>query len=179
MLPATEALRSSIDTSRLPVPEPDREADDRRSGPARTQRRGVVMGGYRLLLDSTDVHEIIRYSAPSALPFTSELCDGLLNLRGNLVTVYDLERALSGRAVETRRPRWVLVQQRPPAWVGFALAELPQAVSVEAGPAERPEVALPEVLKRHLRGAFRAEDGLWLDLDWHDLFGELSSRLAI
>lgn len=178
MLPATEALRSSVDASLLPVPRPDRQSDDERSRQSGAQRRGVVMGGYRLLLDGTDVHEVIRYAAPSALPFTSELCDGLMNLRGNLVTIYNLERAVRGRSSESTRHRWILVQQRAPAWVGFALAELPRTVQVEAGGANRPEVPLPDLLRRNLRGAFRGDDGLWLDLNWPALFGELSSRLA-
>lgn len=178
MLPATEALRSSVEPGLLPVPGPDREASGARPDDSGQRRRGVSLGGYRLLLDGGDVHEVIRYTAPRTLPFTSDLCHGLLNLRGNLVTVYDLRRALRGRAGDADRPRWILVQQRAPAWVGFALTELPLAVRIEAGPADRPEVPLPEMLRRNLKGAYRGDNGLWLDLDWHGLYDELSSRLA-
>lgn len=178
MLPATEALRSHVEPGLLPVPGADREASGARPEDSGERRRGVLLGGYRLLLDGGDVHEVIRYTAPRTLPFTSELCHGLLNLRGNLVTLYDMQRALRGRAGDAVRPRWILVQQRASAWVGFALPELPVAVRIETGPADRPEVPLPELLRRHLRGAHRGENGLWLELNWHALYSELSSRLA-
>ena len=113
MLPATEALRSEVEPGLLPIPGPDREPAGERPDQAGERRRGVVVGGFRLLLDSGDVHEVIRYSAPRTLPFTSELCRGLLNLRGNLVTVYDLHRALRGRAATESRPLcWSPLQER-------------------------------------------------------------------
>lgn len=179
MLPATEALRSSVDTRRLPVPDVGHNTSDDRFEESHARRRGVVVGGFRLLLDGGDVHEVIHYSTPRALPFTSDLCHGLLNLRGNLVTVYDLERALRATSRESSRPRWILAQQRASAWVGFPLAELPLAVRVLTEAVEQPEVQMPDLLRRNLRGAARGDDGLWLDLNWHALFKEMASQLAI
>lgn len=52
------------------------------------------VGGRVCALDVTQVREVVRWSAPTPLPDAPELIDGVLDLRGAIVPVVDLGRAL-------------------------------------------------------------------------------------
>lgn len=58
----------------------------------RDNRLGVVIGGRRWLLDMQEIGEIVPFSAITKVPLTQDWYLGLLNIRGNLVSVIDFAR---------------------------------------------------------------------------------------
>ncbi len=58
----------------------------------RDNRLGVVIGGRRWLLDMQEIGEIVPFSSITKVPLTQDWYLGLLNIRGNLVSVIDFAR---------------------------------------------------------------------------------------
>src|SRR5438034_5125162 len=61
---------------------------------ARHQYCTFHVGGYYFGLDVLNVQEIIRYQAMTRVPLAPPVVQGLINLRGQIVTAIDLRRRL-------------------------------------------------------------------------------------
>lgn len=148
------------------------------AGAPQTRRRGIAIGEYRLLLDDDLLSEIIENAAPRRLPGTRPWCRGVMNLRGNLVGVYDLEAYLEKRPPDMRSPRWTLVVHDDPAWLAFGIPALPEQVAIDDDEHGARLPALPDRIGDHLHGAFRVDQRLWLDIDWAGLCAAMGRNAA-
>ena len=77
---------------------------------ARSEARGLLgcfeVAGRVVAIDVAQLREIVRYAEPTALPGAPEEVEGVIDLRGALVPVVDLGRALGlERARPGRRTR--------------------------------------------------------------------------
>jgi len=75
------------------------------ANPAVTQESHVTLGCFQVgdnvyALDVSNVREVVRWQPITPLPKAPELIDGVIDLRGMIVPVIDLGRALTGRAIE-------------------------------------------------------------------------------
>ena len=138
--------------------------------------RGVHVGGYNLLLDPTIQGEIQESLHIQPIPRSREFCQGLVNLRGNLVAIYDLCQYLGE---DSAPQRWYLVLHNEPAWVGFAMNVLPDQLSLgeEDRLAQLPP--LPDGLDPYVRSGYRLNDQLWLELDFNQLFEQLANEAIV
>lgn len=59
---------------------------------ARDNRLGVIIAQRRWLLDMQEIGEIVPYSSVTKVPLSQDWYLGLLNIRGNLVSVIDFAR---------------------------------------------------------------------------------------
>ncbi|MFN2333304.1 MAG: chemotaxis protein CheW, partial [Wenzhouxiangellaceae bacterium] len=164
LLPAIEVLGRIRRQGALPL-APDRESDNANES---RRRRGVRIGEYNLLLNDHIVAEIVESATIRRVPFAQAFCRGLTNLRGNLVTIFDLESLLSGAAdagpaesaaqpdsarwtAHERKPVRLLVMQTRPAWTGFDIKSLPRRIETVPSNSVRPAIMPPPVIADHLR----------------------------
>jgi chemotaxis signal transduction protein len=144
----------------------------------RIRRRGIVVGEYRLLLDDRLLSEIIESAAPRRVPGTRSWCRGVVNLRGNLVSVYHLDAYLEDRSPGARSPSWTLVMHTQPAWTAFGISTLPEQPAIVSEQHGVRVPALPERIATHVRDAFRVDGQRWLDVDWNSLCSALGREAA-
>jgi chemotaxis signal transduction protein len=163
------------DSGVLSVPDAPEGAPraDRYSRFTQSQRRGVRIGPFGLVLEPPMLYEIVESARISPLPGVGAVCRGLINHRGNVVPVYD-PAALTGEPPLAWERRRLLILNSGRDAAAMMLYGLP--VQVRSGihiPVERIS-GLPPVFARHARDAFREEDVYWLALDYPGFLAELA-----
>jgi len=130
-------------------------------------RYGFQVGELRLLIDPGTGSEVLARPRASPLPGTPPGFLGLMNLRGNLVPLYDL-RVLLGVSTDAAQPgKMALVLGKGDLAVGIMIESYPSTLAALRPLAEMP--SLPEALLGHVSAAY-AEDGKpWLEFE-HDSF---------
>jgi purine-binding chemotaxis protein CheW len=115
------------------------------------------------------VQEIIRQQDVTRVPLASPVIEGLINLRGNIVTAIDLRRRLG----LPQRP----ADQRPMSFVlqtGSGLASLVvdrigDVLEVEDSAFERPPETLRGPARELIRGAYKLDERLLLVLETEEV----------
>lgn len=136
-------------------------------------RYGFRVGSIGFLLPKMENAEIIEQTHPCAIPNTPQWLKGVINVRGNLVPIFDL-RSLLGLEDGQLSERLLILGKGNKA-VGLYIDALPVTV-------ERPEKVetmppVPGLLTNYVHGLYMSNKEIWLDLTFDDLFAELGERL--
>lgn len=123
------------------------------------------LDGLFLGVEVQKVQEVIRYQPMTPVPLAPAMVQGLINLRGQIVTAVDLRRRLSlpPRAGD-RRPMNVVVRSDDGA-VSLLVDEIGDVVEVNDDTCERPPETLPESARELITGVCKLRDRLLLILD--------------
>lgn len=147
----------------------------------RNMRYGFQIGGQNILIDSHTLCEVIQNVQIYRIPNTHSWVLGVINLRGNLVPVFDFLKRLDKTATRGEDQRLLVFDQGERA-VGIYIEGLPQALQIDP---ENPEqraaipVELPDNINEHVSGAYRCNDKVWLEIDHRELFAELLADSGI
>lgn len=112
-----------------------------------------------------DVQEVLRQQDMTRVPLAPDVIEGLINLRGQIVTAIDMRRRLGlapRSAGET--PMNVVVRTVDGAF-SLLVDEIGDVLEVEASRFEPPPDHLAPEAKSVLRGIYKLEDRLLLVLD--------------
>jgi twitching motility protein PilI len=135
-------------------------------------RYGFRVGPLRLMAGSDVLSELLREVQVYALPGAPQWVAGLLNLRGNLVPVFDLHR-LFGFGHVKEKGRDLLALDRGPATVCVYVDDLPERVAMDHQVRNLPP--LPARLKDHVTGAFSGNGTIWIEFAHAAFFRSLAS----
>lgn len=168
-----EALRRSVSAviDRSALPETAPEIDENR-------RHGFRIGQVPLLHELTRDVELIELMPAYPLPNTAHWCLGLVNLRGRLIPVYDLNPLL-GRAQPAPTGAKLLISGAGELATGLVIDDTPTAIIVE--PSRRATVdwgggVVPPVLREAVRAVYEIAGESWIDPDYDALFADLAAR---
>ena len=166
----TEAL-----SRRFVMPGELHEHDD--AGPARShvQRYGFRIGNLQLLHDLNLPVELSDSPRCCPLPNSGSWFRGLMNLRGNLVPVFDLAELLGTESADLRRQMLLVIGSGDRA-AGVVIDGAPMQISVDTGHQVDDSEDVPELLREHLRTAYQFAGSLWLEIDFDGLFRTLARR---
>ncbi len=136
-------------------------------------RYGLRAGAYRLLADSNVSVQVVDMPRMCPFPNAPPGFRGVVNLRGELVPVFDLGGLTGEPPVEAGklavcgdgRQRAGLLVERMPDRIG--IDELSPDPGADLG-------ALPPALSQAVHGASRREGELWLEVDYDMLFRNLA-----
>lgn len=111
------------------------------------------------------VQEVIRYQEMTRVPLASTVVQGLINLRGQIVTAIDLRRRLE----LTPRPEGQLpmnvVIRTDEGPMSLLVDEIGDVLDVDEDTFERPPETLRGVARDVIRGTYKLKDRLLLTLD--------------
>lgn len=138
-------------------------------------RYGVRVGDLRILLPENTVSEVLDRSNIFPIPNTAAWFEGLINLRGNVVPVFDI-RSLFGTVPVAGERQMLLVIDKGENALGIAIDGLPVPAPDSAPLGQRP--LLPGVLEKFTASVFEQDDRLWLEVDVPGLVGSLSTEIA-
>ncbi len=111
------------------------------------------------------VQEVIRFQNLTRVPLASNVVNGLINLRGQIVTALDLRRRLSlPDRPEGELPMNVVIRTEGDL-VSLLVDEIGDVVEVDEALFERPPDTLSGVARDLITGAYKLEDRLLLVLD--------------
>jgi purine-binding chemotaxis protein CheW len=111
------------------------------------------------------VQEVIRYQEMTRVPLASRIVQGLINLRGQIVTAIDLRHRLelSSRATDQLPMNVVVRTEEGP--MSLLVDEIGDVLEVDESSFERPPETLKGVARDLIRGAYKLKDRLLLTLD--------------
>ena len=139
-------------------------------------RHGIKVGSYSLLLPDGVVSEVVRGASVYPVPKTSGWVKGLINLRGNLIPVFDLVKYLEPGS-SSGSPSTLIVIDKGENALALMVEGLPRVANVNQ-PVGHTSLPLPAALRNHLKGAYIENDDMWLELDVAAFFRSLAEEMV-
>lgn len=96
------------------------------------------VGGRSVAIDVANIREVVRWQPVTPLPKSPELIEGIIDLRGALIPVVDLGRALDGRKVEQSSHTRIVVAEADGLVVGLTVDAAVEVLQVGASAMENP-----------------------------------------
>ena len=96
------------------------------------------VGGRLIALDVVHVREVVRWQPVTPLPNSPRLIEGVIDLRGAVVPVVDLGRALGGVGVTESQQARIAVTEIDSMIVGFGVDAAVEVLQVDVGSMEDP-----------------------------------------
>ncbi|MFN8169636.1 MAG: chemotaxis protein CheW [Candidatus Nanopelagicales bacterium] len=125
-----------------------------------------VVDDLHLGVDVTDVQEVIRFQQMTSVPLAPEVVLGLINLRGQIVTVLDLRAMLGLPALESDElPTNVVIRGGQDEAVSILVDSLSDVVDTDADDFEPVPPTLSGPARELVLGAYKLPDRLLLVLD--------------
>lgn len=116
-------------------------------------------------VDVLRVQEVLRFQPMTRVPLAPEVIEGLINLRGQIVTAIDMRRRLRlpPRAGD-QAPMNMVVRTEDGA-VSLLVDEIGDVLDVDSAAYERPPDNLDPAVRELIRGVYKLKDRLLLVLD--------------
>src|ERR1017187_5678627 len=116
-------------------------------------------------VDVLRVQEVLRFQQMTSVPLAPGVIEGLINLRGHIVTAIDMRRRLRlPPRAEGRTPMNVVVRTEGGA-VSLLVDEIGDVLDVDAADWERTPGNLDPDIRDLIRGVYKLKDRLLLVLD--------------
>lgn len=111
------------------------------------------------------VQEVIRYQPMTGVPLANTVVQGLINLRGQIVTALDLRRRLELEPRPEDKAPMNIVVRTFAGGLSLLVDEIGDVVDVDEATFEGPPETLDGIARELIRGAYKLEDRLLLILD--------------
>lgn len=134
---------------------------------------GFELGDYRLLVRQGRYCELIASYSIADLPNGPDYLLGLINVRGNLVPVYDLQAVLEGRPKE--KHRYALMIGKPLKAAALTIPRKPVSFDLSSLLPAGPPEGLPAMLAGLITDTYLAADTPWSVIDDEKLFRLLAA----
>jgi len=175
---AAELLSPTIALTRYFVsPDQEQGLTEGAGGAVRVQRYGFRIGAHRFVHDLSLAVELIELPHCYDLPNSSAWFSGLINLRGNLVPVFDL-KSLLGVTGPTGHRQMLLVIGGGEKIAALVIDGTPDHISIDAGSRVDKPLEVPEILQDCLLGAYEYAGEIWYQLNYEKLFESLAQGTA-
>jgi purine-binding chemotaxis protein CheW len=122
-------------------------------------------GDRYLGIDVTRVQEVIRSQTITRTPLAADEIRGLINLRGQIVLAFDLRRRLGLPARTDGAPPMNVVIRTQEGLVSLLVDRIGDVLDVDEDLFEEPPETLQGDARELIRGAYKLDDALLLELD--------------
>jgi purine-binding chemotaxis protein CheW len=122
------------------------------------------LGDLYLGIEVQRVQEVLRAQEMTRVPLASRVVEGLINLRGQIVTAIDLRRRLGLPEREGGRPTNVVIRTQDGA-ISLLVDEIGDVVEVNQARCEDTPPTVPAEMQALVRGVVKFDDRLMLILD--------------
>jgi twitching motility protein PilI len=139
-------------------------------------RFGARVGNIGLLVPKGMLSELVEEITVYPLPTTPPWFQGLINLRGSLVPVFDL-KALFKIYERSSEKNNLLVLNTGEKTVGILIDGLP--VTLQAAQSLQQGPLLPPVLRDHHRAVYAKDAEVWVDFDFDGFFQAAGRGVAV
>ena len=123
------------------------------------------VGNILLGIEITQVDEINRHLEITAVPHAPEIVDGVLNLRGEVVTVVDLRMVLGLPPLEINRATRIVVVRSKGEQIGLRVDRVADVVQIPADMLDPVPPNLDSMDGRLFEGVYRLETELLIILN--------------
>jgi purine-binding chemotaxis protein CheW len=123
-----------------------------------------VAGSY-FGIDVLQVQEVLRYQEMTPVPLAPAVIEGLINLRGQIVTALDMRRRLGLPPRASGQTAMNVVVRTEEGAVSLLVDEIGDVVEVDSASFERPPENLDPAIRDLVKGIHKLKDRLLLVLD--------------
>jgi purine-binding chemotaxis protein CheW len=116
-------------------------------------------------VDVLRVQEVLRFQQMSRVPQAPDVIEGLINLRGQIVTAIDMRRRLRVPPRAGDQTPMNMVIRAEDGAVSLLVDEIGDVVDVEPVAWERPPENLDPAVRQIIRGVYKMKERLLLVLD--------------
>lgn len=116
-------------------------------------------------VDVLDVQEVLRAQQMTPVPQAPDVVEGLINLRGQIVTAIDMRRRLLLPPRGTDQAPMNMVVRTSDGAVSLLVDEIGDVLDMDAATFERPPENLDSAARELIRGVYKLNDQLLLVLD--------------
>ena len=116
-------------------------------------------------VDVLHVQEVLRFQPMTPVPQAPDVVEGLINLRGQIVTAIDMRRRLQMEKLGGGQSPMNIVVSSPDGAVSLLVDEIGDVLEMDAANYERPPDNLDPAARELISGVYKMKDGLLLVLD--------------
>lgn len=116
-------------------------------------------------VDVLRVQEVLRYQHMTRVPQAPEVIEGLINLRGQIVTAIDMRRRLRLPPRDGDQTPMNIVVRTEESAISLLVDEIGDVLDVDMSTYERPPENLDSAARDLIRGVYKLNDRLLLVLD--------------
>jgi purine-binding chemotaxis protein CheW len=124
-----------------------------------------LLDGHLFGVEVMQIQEVIRYQRMTRVPLAPGVVEGLINLRGQIVTAIDLRRRLELRERPAGQAPMNIVVRTDDNAVSLLVDEIGEVVDVQEEQFETPPETLRGAARDLITGAYKLADRLLLVLD--------------
>ena len=132
---------------------------------AASQLSTFLVGDLLFGVDVLCVQEVLRYQHMTPVPRAPRVIEGLINLRGQIVTALDMRRRLNLPARDEGETPMNVVIRRNDGAVSLLVDEIGDVLPVDAANYEEPPDNLDAETRKIVRSVYKLKDRLLLVLD--------------
>ena len=167
LLSPSEALNRFIPTEQLGSAWTEQQVEE--------SRYAFKVGGLGLIADINAGSEVITEFNLCAIPNTPAWFAGVINLRGNLIPVFDLSLLFDNENKHSKNKYIIIIGKQEQA-AGILIEKLPVVLRSADTLPELPDI--PEILKDHVHTAYKQADVVWLEFAHEPFFDEIGKQIV-
>lgn len=122
------------------------------------------VGGLYFGMDVLDVQEVLKHQEMTPVPKAHGVISGLINLRGQIVTAFDMRRRLGFAPANSEKPPMNFVIRTEDGAVSLLVDEIGDVIEVRQEDFELPPKTVSEVAREIIEGVYKLEGHLLLVL---------------
>ncbi|MGB5301309.1 MAG: chemotaxis protein CheW [Thiogranum sp.] len=135
-------------------------------------RYGFRIGGLALLVPEGIATELLDAPAVFPLPRAPRWLAGMLNIRGNVVPLFNIVELLGSKSRSSAKERILVLGQASQA-VAVYVDDLPKPLTTTGSVGDAGE--LPTILRPFVEAAFSDQGTHWFEFDYGEFFAHLSA----
>jgi purine-binding chemotaxis protein CheW len=116
-------------------------------------------------VDVLRVQEVLRFQQMTRVPLAPEVIEGLINLRGQIVTAIEMRRRLHMPPRSADEAPMNMVIRTEDGIVSLLVDEIGEVLEIDATVREQPPENLDSATRELIRGVYKMKDRLLLELD--------------
>ena len=116
-------------------------------------------------IDVLKVQEVLRAQEMTRVPLAPDVIEGLINLRGQIVTAVDLRKRLNVKPRDSGKPPMNIVVQSEEGAVSLLVDEISDVLQVNPASYEPPPQNLPQEQRELIEGLYKLDGRLLLILN--------------
>lgn len=143
-----------------------------------SSRYGFVIKNIGFLIAEKTLSEVVKNAHIFPIPNSQSWMRGLINLRGNLVPVYDLP-LMTGLKDEMSQIDNLLVLGKGAESIGLLIDRLPQTCDISQWQKLSHTPCLLEGLEEYVTEAYSNNDIVWVDFNENEYFESVKQQIAL
>ena len=166
LISPSEALNKFVPIEQIGVAWVEEESED--------VQCGFNIGDIGFLVDPELGSEVIHEYEICNIPNTPLWFSGMVNIRGNLIPVFDLKYLFVEEITELKQQHLLIIGKGDKA-AGILLDNLPKVLRGVKDLSDIPSV--PSVLSEHVKVAYKQGDNIWIEYDLEGFLMQLGKQI--